>query len=537
MTPEAHYTRPGTRFTRREVLKLGALGGAALLLPLERRARTQLAVAGRIPESRLPEPFQVPFPITPTLKPVRKSASTDYYQITMRANKVPILPGFPATEIWGYNGITPGPTIKVMKGRKAVVRQINRLPKRHPTLGYESWTSVHLHGSASLPQYDGYADDVTYPGEYKDYRYPNVQNARTLWYHDHGVHHTAENAYMGLAGQYHLLDETERGLPIPKGDYDVPLTIKDAIFGTDGQLVFDDGSSRGGHDSLFGDVILANGAPWPVMKVERRKYRFRILNASISRGYDLALSSGEPMTIIGHDGGLAPAPVDVDHFRVGMAERYEVIIDFEKYKIGDKVTLQNRGLENNQDFDSTRQVMRFDVAREARDRTNNSVPRVLNPGNYARDPMKLQESQAAGVHSLELGRSGGEWVINDRTWDPGRVDERCEQDEIDVWELENKSGGWFHPLHIHLVDFRILDRNGQPPFPWERGPKDTAYIGENETVRVLGQFGPHKGKYMVHCHNLVHEDHDMMTQFEVGTGGPDPVEMDPAKPISKMRPL
>jgi spore coat protein A, manganese oxidase len=151
--------------------------------------------------------------------------------------------------------------------------------------------------------------------------------------------------------------------------------------------------------------------------------------------------------------------------------------------------------------------------------------------------MKLQESQAAGVHSLELGRSGGEWVINDRTWDPGRVDERCEQDEIDVWELENKSGGWFHPLHIHLVDFRILDRNGQPPFPWERGPKDTAYIGENEKVRVLGQFGPHKGKYMVHCHNLVHEDHDMMTQFEVGTGGPDPVETDPAKPISKMKPL
>ena len=537
MTPDAHCTHRGPRFTRREVLKLGALGGAALLLPVERTARTQLTLADRIPESRLPRPFQVPFGVPPVLGPVRKDATTDYYQITMRANRVQILPGFPPTEIWGYNGITPGPTIKVMRGRKSVVRQINRLPRRHPTLDYESWTSVHLHGSDSLPQYDGYANDVTYPGEYKDYRYPNNQNARTLWYHDHGVHHTAENAYMGLAAQYHMHDRDELSLPIPHGRYDVPLTLKDAIFATDGSLIFDDGGSRGGHDSLFGDVILTNGRPWPVMRVERRKYRFRILNASVSRGYDLALSSGGPLTIIGHDGGLAPAPVAVDHFKIGMAERYEVVVDFAKYKIGDKIVLQNRGLDNNVDFGSTRQIMRFDVVSEATDRTNNSVPQVLNRGNYVRNPMKLQESQAVSVHSLRLERGNGQWTINGRTWDPERVDERCELDEIDVWEIENKSGGWFHPLHIHLVDFKVLDRNGRPPFPWERGPKDVVYVGEGEKVRVLGQFGPNKGKYMIHCHNLVHEDHDMMTQFEVGVGGPDPVDTAPARPVSQMRPL
>ena len=537
MTPAEHYTRRGASLSRREVLKLGLLGTAALALPLERVARTQLAVADRIPESALPAPFQVAFEVPRVLRPKRKSATTDYYEVTMMANRVPILPGFPATEIWGYNGLTPGPTIRANKDRKTVVRQINRLPSRHPTLGYEPYTSVHLHGSDSQPQYDGYANDVTYPQQFKDYHYPNNQNARTLWYHDHGVHHTAENAYMGLAAQYHLHDDWELSLPIPHGRYDVPLTIKDAIFSTDGQLVFDDGSSRSGHDSLFGDVILANGKPWPVMKVERRKYRFRLLNASVSRGYDLALSSGGPMTIIGHDGGLAPAPVTVDHFRFGMAERYEVVIDFAKYRIGEKIILQNRGLENNADFPSTRQIMRFDVTREARDRTNNSVPRVLNKGNYARNPMKLLESQKVGTHRLELERGGGEWTINGRTWDPARVDDRCELDEIDVWEIENKSGGWFHPLHIHLIDFRILDRNGRPPFPWERGPKDTAYVGEGEKVRVLGQFGPNRGKYMVHCHNLVHEDHDMMTQFEVGTGGPDPVTTAPAQPISQMPPL
>ena len=82
------------------------------------------------------------------------------------------------------------------------MRQINNLPARHPDLNYTPWTSVHLHGSASLPEYDGYANDITNPGQWKDYTYPNWQPARTLWYHDHGVHHTAQNVVMGLAGMY-----------------------------------------------------------------------------------------------------------------------------------------------------------------------------------------------------------------------------------------------------------------------------------------------------------------------------------------------
>ena len=120
----------------------------------------------------------------------------------------------------------------------------------------------------------------------------------------------------------------------------------------------------------------------------------------------------------------------------------------------------------------------------------------------------------------------------------------CEREQVEIWELENPSGGWFHPLHIHLIDFKILDRNGKPPFPWERGPKDVAYLGENEKVRVLVRFGPNEGRYMVHCHNLVHEDHDMMIQFNVGkvysnnADDPnDPRLAAPAKPISQMKPL
>ena len=85
---------------------------------------------------------------------------------------------------------------------------------------------------------------------------------------------------------------------------------------------------------------------------------------------------------------------------------------------------------------------------------------------------------------------------------------------MEIWEISNHSGGWFHPTHIHLVDFKILSRNGAAPFPYEQGPKDVVYVGENETVRLLMKFEG-RGKYMIHCHNLVHEDHDMMTQYEV----------------------
>ena len=524
--------------TRKEMLKLSALGGAALVLPIQRVAQTQLSIDDRMPESRLPRPFQVPFQYPKVLKPVRidRKKNIDYYRITMKANRVPILPDGPKTYIFGYNGLTPGPTIIESKGTRSVVRQINRLPKTHPYLGYECTTSVHLHGSDSAPQYDGWANDTTRPGYYKDYHYPDDQAARPLWYHDHAVHHTAQNAYMGCAANYYTRDDLEDRLPIPKsyGRYEMPIVIQDKIFATNGNFIYDDE----GEDSLYGDVILVNGVPWPRMKVERRKYRLRFLNASVSRSYNLALDSGEPFHFIGHDGGFAPVPTQARSFRIGMAERYGVIVDFAKYRIGDQVLLQNLELDNNQDFPNTNVVMRFDVVSNARSTEDNAIPeRIQDPDRSPYNPMRLQESDAQRTRRWVFERKHGMWTINGRTWNPARSDANVPLDNVEIWELENKSGGWFHPVHIHLMDFKILSRNGGPPHPYERGPKDVVYVGENETVRVIAKFGPKKGKYMMHCHNLVHEDHDMMTHFDVGGTGRDPAKIDPAKPTSKMGPL
>ncbi|MDX6375789.1 MAG: hypothetical protein QOE98_92, partial [Gaiellaceae bacterium] len=522
----------------RDMLKMGLFGSAALMLPAERVARTQLAIQNRMPQSQLPAPFTTPWYTPPVLQPIAQSATTDYYAITQKQVSAQILKPGVFTDVWGYNGITPGPTIMNTQGRDAVVRQICDLPEVHPSERYNVWTSTHLHGSCSLPQYDGYASDITKPGQFKDYRYPNVQDARTLWYHDHGVHITAQNAYMGLAAQYILHDPVEMALPIPHGQYDVPMILKDAMFQQDGQLVFDDNSESG----IYGDVILVNGRPWPLMEVEPRKYRFRVLNASVSRSYDLALSTGEPLTVIGTDGGLMPHPVNCANVLVGMAERYEIVIDFSKYAADTQVVLQNLQPKNNIDHDTTNVVMAFKVKSYVSDSSNNEIPQDLNPNMTV---MGLTEQDSVKTRNFRFERGNGHWQINGTTWedvvnsDYNLVLANPGIGDVEIWELENRSGGWFHPVHIHLVDFKVLDRNGQPPRDWEKGPKDVVYVGENEVVRVIMRFEHHEGKYMMHCHNLVHEDHDMMTQFQVGDTPRaldvnDPIKGDPCKDIGRM---
>ena len=510
--------------TRRELLKMSALAGAAVAFPLQRGALAGSTRQNRLAASLLPQPFTVPFAVPSVLVPLSSDATTDHYRVVMRPLLAEILPGF-TTPLWGYNGEVPGPTVRVAQGRRVIMRQVNSLPPTHPVLGYRPWTSVHLHGSPSAPQFDGYASDITNPGQYKDYTYLNRIPSRTLWYHDHGIHHTAENVLMGLAAQYHLLDPGDRTLQLPTGAYDVPLTIADAMFTADGNLLFDDHSETG----MFGDVILVNGRPWPVMTVARRKYRFRILNASVTRSYHWSLDSGDSFTVIATDAGLMPFPQTLLGFRHAPAERYEIVIDFARYPAGRRVVLLNTSPKNNIDEANTDKIMAFDVVDDLFDSSDNTIPDALNPAN---DVMALTEQQATSTLRLDLVRQHGKWTINGHTWDDvvasgfTLVEATLTLGDVVIVELRNDSGGWFHPMHLHAIDFRILDRNGQPPQPQERGPKDVVYLGENETVRIITRFDV-VGTYMMHCHNLVHEDHDMMSQLRVldadGGGGINPL--------------
>jgi FtsP/CotA-like multicopper oxidase with cupredoxin domain len=547
--------------TRRDFVKLGALGTAALALPLERTARSVLQNANRLEAGRFPAvgqlPFRVPVTARPTpmtvtvpgiwIDPVHPSGTEpveveiDYYGSHMQQVDVPIMPGLPPTRIWGYQGAVPGPTIHVQRGRPALVRHSSELADQHPVLRYGApRTSVHLHGNASLPQHDGYASDTTFAPNWKDYWYPAIQDSRTLWYHDHGVHQTAPNAYMGLAGQYHLHDEVEThsGLPLRGAydqygnPYDVPLILRDAIFDNDGQLIYDDNEQSG----EYGDVILVNGVPWPNMRVEPRQYRFRILDAAISRSFELALSvkgstAKLPFLAVGTDGGIVEIAQQITALRIGMAERYEVVIDFSRLA-GRTLVLNNLRPKNNIEYPSTGSVMQFTVGTTVSNRVNNATRggRTLRERPY---PMTLRETSSMPHRSLQFRHEHGHWTINGKTWDQvvnsGFTDNigRPRLNDIEVWTIQNLSGGWFHPVHIHLIDFQILSRTGGKRTgvqPFERGPKDVVYTGEDETIKVIARFGPQAGRYMIHCHNLVHEDHDMMSQFWVEPPDGSPVQ-------------
>ncbi|WP_448628039.1 multicopper oxidase family protein [Geodermatophilus sp. URMC 64] len=521
--------------SRRDVLKLSAVGATVLAIPFAPSLRA--AQSSELPRNLMPRPY-VPHGMDEFVPPVLGPSGTvpdevdptapprDLFVVEQGAFTAQLVPDID-TQMWGYNGHFPGPTIKVSRNQRVTVRQINNMPENHPIFGYRFTTSTHLHGSPSLPQYDGYANDTSDPGQFKDYLYDNTEDARTLWYHDHAVHHTANNVYTGLAAQYHLEDPLAPDQRFPRGEFDIPLIISDVALDGDGQLLFDDRSQSG----PMGDIILVNGLPWPEITVQPRRYRFRILGASVARSYLLSLTNGLQMKVIATDGGLLPTPPTVSRLKLGMAERYDVVIDFAGLQ-GRRFEVLNGRLPNNVDFDNTGKVMRFVVAGGTVTDDSSPVPATLQVSPETRDLMALTPN-GLPVRRLRFERQNGEWTINGHTWE--EVEASGFTDFIadpglgatEVWELQNNSGGWFHPIHIHLVDFKVVDRNGRPPAPYEQGPKDVVYLGEGERIRLIMRFGPHDGRYMMHCHNTSHEDHDMMFQFWVRSAdgsldGPDP---------------
>ncbi len=535
-------------WSRREALRLGVVGGGSLLSGLAGAGRAWAALecpkdaacgahgmdepVGPYRADRFSEwipRFQRPFEPLVERRGVDLGAGLDGYRITMRQGTANILPGR-STPVWSYDGLVPGPCIRQAKGRASVVRFVNELQDDR---GAGIPTSIHLHGVASLPQYDGYAEDLIPFGYYKDYYYPN-DKAAPFWYHDHAIEKTSRNVYMGLAGMY-LVDyddcdfqDPRQAERLPSGDYDIPLVIQDKRLDGDGQLIFNDSLRR----SLYGDVMLVNGVPWPRMAVTDRKYRFRILNAGTSRVLNLGVQvegDGPPqpmhLIVVASDSGLLEAPVRTRRLPMGVAERYEVIIDFTGLA-GRQVFLINpiQAVNLDRDLRSTA-VMRFDVSRGPQDTT--PLPETLGrltPLDVLRAEVKRP------MRIFRFDRLGSQWVINNRGWDANRVDARVEPCATEIWRFDNPGGGWVHPVHIHLGHFRLLTRNGVRPPAYEQGMKDTFFVGGFQRVEMIGRFGPHEGKYMMHCHNLVHEDHDMMTQFEVGSRGCPPCGA-PAKPL------
>ncbi|MCQ6282835.1 multicopper oxidase family protein [Bacillus sp. EB600] len=508
-------------------------------------------------------------PIPPVLKAKGKRDGIPFYEVTMKQVKQKLHRDLPLTTVWGYNSMYPGPTFEVRRNHPILVKWKNKLPFEHllpldrTVHGAEPdkpsvRTVVHLHEGRVSPENDGYPEawftrDFENVGPkfvHEVYYYPNCQRPATLWYHDHALGITRLNVYAGLAGFYLLRDEEEEELNLPSGKFEIPLVIQDRSLYPNGELFY---PTQPGHEppsapqppppvdptlpnpsvvpEFFGNTILVNGKVWPYLEVEPRKYRFRILNGSNARFYRIQLNSGQDFVQIGTDGGLLKKPITVSKIILAPAERVDVIVDFSNHK-GQSIILTNNAetpFPNGQKpSDDLKQIMQFRIKQKLSKPDKSKIPAKLSCLEQLdpRDAVIVRKNTLVEATD-DFGRP--KLLLNNLKWDQPHLKETPYNGTIEIWELYNTTLDT-HPIHLHLVNFQILNRaeftggpNGpkhivgppQPPDPSERGWKDTVRASHGEVTRIIARFGPFTGIYPWHCHILEHEDHDMMRPYEV----------------------
>jgi spore coat protein A, manganese oxidase len=502
------------------------------------------------------------------------------------------------TTVWGYNGTYPGPTILAQRGVPINVFWQNNLvgttgqplPHLLPvdiTLHWAlkdvpGWQSAgvpivtHLHGGQTESASDGLPEAWYTPGfalKGKDFRkgqtepyyYANDQEAATIWYHDHALGITRLNVYAGLAGYYLITDNNEQQLKatnkLPADPYDLGLAIQDRMFTSNGELYYpalpeeEDDPNPSHIPEFFGDFILVNGKSWPVLEVEPRQYRFRILNGSDSRFYNLFLSSGQQFMQVGTDNGLLPAPIPFSQVLIGTGERKDVVIDFSDPALwGQTIILHNnartpfpKGSPVNPL--TTGRIMAFRVSKPL----DNAYPLTTLPATLRAPIAPLQttlparqllmfegedefDRLKASLGTVEDGPLG--WM-DDITENPAHH-------STEIWEIYNTTPD-AHTIHLHMVTMQLVSRQkfvaqvneetgaisnirlvGRPkePGPEEKGWKDTYIMYPGEVTRIITTF-EQEGLSVWHCHILSHEDHEMMRPYFIG-------EMEQAGMVTKI---
>lgn len=619
--------------SRRRFVQACLLVASGPLIPCPARAQAGPAPAAsaRLLDPRRQPRFVNPLPnlLDPDLVFRPTAAGGRAFEVSIRQFRQPLglvdpQTGQPLlTTVWGYGTATgtptsPGRTFVVRQGSAISVRWENRLadeagsPVRHalPVDTTLHWADplkgghgagqpylgpvplvTHLHGGDTESASDGLPDAWSVPGDSPAgrlfrhvYTYDNGQEAAQLWYHDHALGITRLNVFMGLAGHYIIRDGNEDALTaaglLPGHPYEVPLVIQDRRFTAEGELHYPAVDPENPHaptpthlPEFFGDVILVNGKTWPVLEVEPRRYRFRVLNGSDSRFYTLSLSSGQPMYQIGTDLGLLDAPVRIGRITLAPGERADLILDFSERALrGKTVILRNtartpypKGEEPSPR--TTGQIMAFRVVKPLDPgvpptRLADRLRPVHGPLPSPRTPVRTRrlllfegKDHFQRLQTM-LGVVDPTTVTDPATGQPVTLQgtllwgepttETPRLGETELWEIYNTTAD-AHPMHLHLVGFQVLNRQsfsgrlqpkvvGSPPHTsqgailepasirltgspkpapaTERGRKDTVIAMPGEVTRIVATF--HRpGEYAWHCHILSHEDHEMMRPLQV----------------------
>jgi FtsP/CotA-like multicopper oxidase with cupredoxin domain len=384
----------------------------------------------------------------------------------------------------------------------------------------------------------------------------------TLFIHDHRPEFTAANVYKGLFMMVRAYDQDDtgdetRGFRLPygeNGECDVPLLFQDKqIDPFTGEMTFDQFAT----DGFLGDLITVNGKYQPFMKVKRRRYRFRLLNGGPSRLYNFVLrkpgvKGNIKFTLIAKSGNLLPRSQDVTRTDIWVAERNDIVIDFTNYKDGDVLYLSNilrmrddgRGSAGDAKLKPDlleNQVLRFEVEGSAPADDSSYNFRTQGPKAFRPLP-PLPDLSTLPRKTFKFERKNGMWAINGRFWDPDLDHDNAEQGipplyvvesgTAELWTLESSSGGWDHPLHIHFEEGQVVRQNGVAVAAGSRYRTDIYCLRNNRLDLVLrfrdfpqagfspsgGQVEHTKadhGRYVMHCHNVVHEDHAMMATWSI----------------------
>jgi len=546
--------------TRRRFLTYGGLGAAALGIA---------ACAGTgLPAAAAPD--------SATATEAAAAASGLAFRLTARKTDLPILPG-KATAVFNYTGevlqgdpdaVTAvpgsylGPIVRLTRGQVVRVHVRNELDEP---------TNVHWHGLIVPAAMDGHPSNLVDPGTETTYEFAVRNRPGTYWFHPHPHERTAEQAYYGLAGLVIVSDMDEAALGLPSGAQDIPLIIQDRRFDNDNQLVYIDSGMAGMMDQmmgLLGDRILVNGQPNVALPVATQPYRLRVLNGSNARIYKLAWSTGAPLTVIATDGGLLAEPATFPYVMLAPGERVEVWADFSQESVGSQIKLlslpyegveassmgmmmDEPALPNGAAFD----IMSFDVTTAVE--SSAALPATLLPVEAL---STAAASNGAVPRTFVFAMDNAmNWTINGRRYvmDEVAEDERVRFNDTEVWEFVNQMDAtaaaasgmagmdhgahmqhgaaampassmkdfMAHPVHLHGIQFQVVDRqvDAAQRAGWEtikdglvdQGWKDTVLVMPGERVRVVMRFDGYRGVYLIHCHNLEHEDGGMMRNFEI----------------------
>ncbi|HET7880975.1 MAG TPA: multicopper oxidase domain-containing protein, partial [Acetobacteraceae bacterium] len=324
------------------------------------------------------------------------------------------------------------------------------------------------------------------------------------------------------------------GLHLPSGKYDVPIFFNDFVFDADYQLVFD----LFDLDGILGDKFCANGAIQPFLNVDKRRYRFRLYNPGPSRWWQFALFDGTnflPFWQISTDGNLLPNAVKVTGVRLSVAERADIIVDFNQisasriYIVNRLEQVNGRGPTGNVLTPGTPVVqinigstpLKDPSADPSLGGDGKNVGMQLRPLPDPDFGQLKQLAAKAKVRTWRFERGNGAWQVNGQFFDQNRVDASIQVESEEVWVIQNPGGGWRHPIHIHFEEHRVLSRDGVPTQPnvqangtIDYARRDVVPLNTNNEVRIFIRFRDMLGRYVMHCHNVVHEDHAMMVRWD-----------------------